>query len=224
MQRTTVSRSASALIPNISFPPNFQQGDPFSFPGVGLGKTLLYGVNLRVLHTSLKSKRPKVHLKSSRGQPGSNFHIWVQNPMEVLTTKFYPYSINTSQFIPLLRSIVTFSGKRLLTPEGVAGGFSLTRGLFWGLYLMSLCHRSSFRVNCLFPVYGVFFQVLIASNPTTGFGSYFDTRRTLVLPMLSRSFSSLRSVGSEKRLPEVGVGAICIGHSTGSRGPGGLGF
>ena len=48
----------------------------------------------------------------------------------------------------------------LLTPEGVAGGVSLTRGLFWGPYLMSIaaiksiCPCSLFRVNCLFPVYG----------------------------------------------------------------------
>ena len=64
----------------------------------------------------------------------------------------------------------------------------------------------------------------ITSGSAAGFGSNYNTRCTLLLPMLSQSFNFLRSVGSENRLPEVGVGSICIGHSTGSRGPRGLGF
>ena len=92
---------------------------------------------------------------SPTGQPGSNFYIWAQNPMGVLTTKFHPYPINASQVIPFLRSIITFSGKKLLTPERVAGAFSLTGVFFRGSFCMSipaiksLCHCSSFRVNCL---------------------------------------------------------------------------
>ena len=77
-------------------------------------------------------QRPKVNLRSSRGHPGSNFHIQVQDPMGVLTTKFYPYPVNTSQVILFLRSSITFPGERLITPEGVAGGVSISRGSFFG--------------------------------------------------------------------------------------------
>ena len=77
-------------------------------------------------------KTPKGQLKVIQGSTGSNFYIRVQNPMGVLTIKFHSYPINTSQVIPFLRSIITFPGKRLLTPEGVAGGVSITRGLFFG--------------------------------------------------------------------------------------------
>ena len=107
---------------------------------------------------------PKCQFKVTKGSTGSNFHIWVQNSMVILTTKFHSYPINTSQVIPFLRSVITFSGTRLLTPEGVAGGFSLTGGLFSGSYLVSiaavklLCHSSLFRVNCLFPVSGGYFS------------------------------------------------------------------
>ena len=101
--------------------------------------TPLSGVNLGVFQASLGSKSQKVNLRSPRGQPGSNFHIWVQNPMGVLTTNFHSYPIKNSQIIPFLRSIITFSGKRLLTPEGVAGGFSRTRGLFSGSVSYAHC-------------------------------------------------------------------------------------
>ena len=66
--------------------------------------------------------------------------------------------------------------------------------------------------------------MLITSGSTAGFDSIYNTTCTSLLPMLSQSFSFLRSVGSEKRLPEVGVGSICIGHKTGSGGLRGLGF
>ena len=101
----------------------------------------LSGVNPEVFYTILGSKSPKVNLRSPRGQPGSNFLIWVQNPMGILTTKFHSYPVNTSQVIPFLRSIITFSGKRLLTPEGVTGGFSLTRGLFSGSVSYVYCRN-----------------------------------------------------------------------------------
>ena len=121
------------------------------------GNTPLSGVKLRVLYALLGSRRRKVNLRSPRGQPGSNFHIWLQNPMGVLPTKFHPDHINTSQVTPFLKAIISFSGKRLLTPEGVTGFHSL--GCFFqGSYLVSiaaknsLCHRSLFCVNCLFPV------------------------------------------------------------------------
>ena len=97
---------------------------------VGPGITPFSGVDLEVFYAVLDSKRPKVNLRSPRGQRGSHFHIWVQNPLKVLTTKFHPYPINTSQVIPFLKSIINFYGKRLLIPEGVAGEFSLTRSLF----------------------------------------------------------------------------------------------
>ena len=106
-----------------------------SFPGVGLGNTVfpgVSGVNIGAFHAILGSKSPMVNLRSPRVQPGSNFHIWVQNPMGVLTTNFHPYPVNTSQVISFLRSIITFPGKKLLTPEGVTGGVSITRGLFSG--------------------------------------------------------------------------------------------
>ena len=118
------------------------------------------GVNLGVFHASLGSKRPKVNLRSPRGQPGSNFHIWVQNSMGALTTKFHPYLVNTSQVIPFLRSIITFPGKKVLTPEGITGGVSIVRGLFSGSvsYVLhrkkSICSCSLFRVNCLLLVKG----------------------------------------------------------------------
>ena len=38
------------------------------------------------------------------------------------------------------------------------------------------------------------------------------------------SFSSLRLVGLEKRLPVVEMGAVCLKHYTESRSPGGLEF
>ena len=66
--------------------------------------------------------------------------------------------------------------------------------------------------------------MLITSSSAAGFGSIYSTRCTLLVPMLFQSFSFLRSVGSEKRLPEVGMGSICIGHKTGRGGLSGLGF
>ena len=125
--------------------------------------TPLSGLNIGAFPAILGSKSPNVNLRSPSGRPGSNFHIWVQNLMGVLTTKFHPYPVNTSQVIPFLRSIVTFPGKKLLTPEGVTGGVSITRGLFSGSYLMSIaakklvCPGSIFCVNCLFPVQIAYF-------------------------------------------------------------------
>ena len=95
------------------------------FPGVS-------GVNIGAFHTILRSKSPKVVLRSPRGQPGSNFHIWVRNPMGVLTIMFHPYTVNTSQVIPFLNFVITFPGEKLLKPEGVTGGVSITRSLFSG--------------------------------------------------------------------------------------------
>ena len=150
--------------------------------------------------------------------------------MGVLTTKFYSSTINTSKFIPFLRSIITFSGKRQLKPEGVTGGFSHIKGLFRGSYLMSiaaiksLCHRSSLRLNCLFRSRAMFFSVLIASNSTARFGSIYNTRCILPLPIITPSFSSLHSLEAEKRLPEIRAGFVCLGHKTGSGVPRSLGF
>ena len=61
--------------------------------------------------------------------------------------------------------------------------------------------------------------MLISSGSTAGFSSNDNTRCILPLAMLSQSFSFLCSSGSVKRLSEVGVGSICIGPKTGSRGP-----
>ena len=79
-------------------------------------------MNIGLSMQFLGQKAQKVNLRSPSGQPGSKFRIWVQNPIGVLTTKFHPYPVNTSQVIPFLRSIITFSGEKLLTPEGVTGG------------------------------------------------------------------------------------------------------
>ena len=66
--------------------------------------------------------------------------------------------------------------------------------------------------------------MLITSDLTAAFGSNYNTRCILSLLMLSQRFDFLRSVGSEKRLPEVGVRSFCLGQKTGSRGPRGLIF
>ena len=66
--------------------------------------------------------------------------------------------------------------------------------------------------------------MLITSGSTAGFGLNHNIRCIFSLLMLSQSFSFLRSLGSEKLLQELGVGSICIGHKTGSRGPRGLVF
>ena len=92
--------------------------------------TPLSVVNHEVFYTIFGSKSPKVNLRSPGRQPGSSFNIWVQNPVGALTTKFHRYPVNTSQVIPFLRSIITFPGKRLLTPEGVTGGVSIERDFF----------------------------------------------------------------------------------------------
>ena len=232
-----ISISFCSSSQDISFPLNFEQGDPFSFPGVGLGNTPLSGVNLLVFHTTLGSESPKVNLRSPRGKPGSSFHIGVQNPMGVLINKEDPnflhsYPINTSQVIPFLRSIITFSGKRLLTPEGVTGEFSLPRGLFLGSVSYVHCRH---KINMPWIIIlrklptsglrGSVFPTLIASGPTAGFGLNYNTRCILpVCPGHPPSFSSLRSSMAEKRLPEVTGGFVYSGHKTGSGGLRGLGF
>ena len=122
------TNSTSALVPNFkSFHPIFFSLVTHShFHGLGWGirhfPVLISGFSMQIWGQDAQ--------RSSRGQPGSNFYIWVQNPMGLLNINFYPYPIKTSLVIPFLRSIITFSGKRLLTPEGVAGGFSLTGCLF----------------------------------------------------------------------------------------------
>ena len=90
--------------------------------------------------------------------PWSTFKIWVHNLKRVLNIKFQPYPINNSQVIFFLRSIITCPEKRLLTAEGIVGGVSFTRGLFWGWCLMNIAAikpifpRLLVCVNCLFPV------------------------------------------------------------------------
>ena len=63
--------------------------------------------------------------------------------------------------------------------------------------------------------------MLIASDPTAGFGSNYNARCILPLPIIPPSFSSLHSLEAEKRLREVRGGFVYFGHKTGSRG---LGF
>ena len=62
---------------------------------------------------------------------------------------------------------------------------------------------------------GYFIQVLIASDPTAGFGSNYKSRWILprIIPL---SFSSLHSLEAEKRFPEVRSGFVHLGHKTGS--------
>ena len=66
----------------------------------------------------------------------------------------------------------------------------------------------------------MFFQVLIASGPTAGFSSNYDTRFILPLPISTLSLSSLRSLEAEKRLPEFRGGFVYLGHKTGIGGLG----
>ena len=66
--------------------------------------------------------------------------------------------------------------------------------------------------------------MLIDSGPTAEFNSNYDTRCILHLPVIPLSFSSLLSLGAEKRLPEVRVGFVYLGHKTGTGGFRGLGF
>ena len=65
--------------------------------------------------------------------------------------------------------------------------------------------------------------MLISSGSTAGLGPNYNTCCTSLLPMISQNFSFLNSVVPGRRLPEVGMGTICIRHSIGSRGHGGLG-
>ena len=66
--------------------------------------------------------------------------------------------------------------------------------------------------------------MLIASGPTAGFDSNYNTRCILPLSINPPSFSSLRPLDAKKRLPEVRGGFIYLGHKTGSGGLRGLGF
>ena len=70
----------------------------------------------------------------------------------------------------------------------------------------------------------MFFQVLIASGPTAGFGSNYNTKCILSLLIIPPSFTSLRSLEAEKLLPEVTGGFVYFRHKTGSGGLRGLGF
>ena len=82
--------------------------------------------------------------------------------------------------------------------------------------IKSVCPRSFFYIILLFP--GVFFHVLIASDPTAGFGSNSNLRCILPLPIIPQSFSSLSSSVAEKQLLEVRGGCVYLGHKTGSGG------
>ena len=66
------------------------------------------------------------------------------------------------------------------------------------------------------PIFGLggVFQVLIAAGSTAGFGSNYNTRCILPLPIIPPSFSSLCSLEAEKRLPEVKGGFVYLGHET----------
>ena len=66
--------------------------------------------------------------------------------------------------------------------------------------------------------------MVIASGTTTGFGSNYNTRYTLPIPISPPSFSSLQSLVPEKRLPEVMGVFVYLGHKTGSGGLRGLEF
>ena len=62
------------------------------------------------------------------------------------------------------------------------------------------------------------------AGPAAGISSNYNTRFILPLPIIPPSFSSLRSLEAEKRLPEVRGGFAYFGHKTGSGGLRGLGF
>ena len=65
--------------------------------------------------------------------------------------------------------------------------------------------------------------MLIASGPTAGFDSKYNTRFILPLPIIPPSFSSPRSSVAEKRFPEVRGVFVYFGHITGSGVPRNLG-
>ena len=159
---------------------------------------------------SLGSKRPTVNLRSSRCQPGSNFQICVQNLMWVLITKPDSYPIYTSQLIPFPRSIIIFSGKRLLTPEGVARGFSLARVFFEVCISYRLPQKNHYAtVNFFawvdyFRFQGCFSNLLIILGPTAEFGSICNTRYILPLLIIPPDFSYRCWLEAEKR--KLGVG------------------
>ena len=68
---------------------------------------------------------------------------------------------------------------------------------------------------------GCFVQVVLASCPTAGFSSNYNTRCILPLQIIRPRFSSLRSLEAEKRTPKARDGFVNLGHKTGN---GVLGF
>ena len=77
-------------------------------------------------------------------------------------------------------SFITFHRKRPLTPEEVIEGFLFAKIFFWGLYLVSfaaiksICSRSLFFEIGYFRSKGLFFTVLLASDPIEN-GSNYNT-------------------------------------------------
>ena len=58
---------------------------------------------------------------------------------------------------------------------------------------------------------GVFFQVVIAFDPTAGFGSNYNTKCIVQLPIIPPNFSSLRLLEAEKQLPKIRDGFVYLG-------------
>ena len=161
--------------------------------------------------------------------------------MGVLTTKEGPnyqgipnylhsYHFNTSQVIPFLRSIITFSVKRLLTPEGVTEEFSLTRGLFSGSVTYVYCRHkikmASLIILRKLPTFGLRGLFPSANSFRSNRRIWFKLQFKILLATTYHppSFSSLCSSVVEKRFPEVTGAFVYLGHKTGSGGLGGLGF
>ena len=111
----------------ISFPPIFSKVAHPHFQGLGWERRH-FPVLILGFPCNFGVKKPKGQLKVTQGSTGVKLPYLGSESHGVLTTKFNSYPINTSQVIPFLRSIITFSGKRLLTPEGVTGGLGLNMG------------------------------------------------------------------------------------------------
>ena len=104
-------------------------------------------------------KKPKGQLKVIQGSTGVKLPYLGSESHGGLNYKFHSYPISTSQVISFLRSIITFSGKKLLTLEGVTGGLSLALGLFSGSVSYIHCRNKKlmppFIISRKWPISGL---------------------------------------------------------------------
>ena len=97
------------------------------------------------------------------------------------------------------------------------GGFHSQEGFFPGsVSSVCCCYKVNMPWLIILRSKGMFFQVLLARNPTVRNRSKFNRKNILPLAIISPSFGSLRSLGAEKRIRKVWGGFVCLGHKTGS--------